>query len=43
MTLDFTERLEELAEELEILNSEARELEGTVLDSVAKILEVSLK
>jgi len=36
---DFFERLEELNEELEVLNSEARELEGRINENVAKILE----
>ena len=36
---DFAERLEELNEELEVLNSEARELEGRIGENVAKLLE----
>lgn len=36
---DFAERLEELNEELEVLNGEARELEGRIADNVAKLLE----
>ncbi len=36
---DFYERLEELNEELEILNSEARELEGRIAENVTMILE----
>jgi type I restriction enzyme M protein len=36
---DFTERLEELNEELEILNSEARELEERIAENVNKLLE----
>jgi type I restriction enzyme M protein len=36
---DFLERLEELNEELEVLNSEARELEDRIAENVAKILE----
>jgi len=36
---DFYERLEELNEELEVLNSEARELEDRIAENVAKILE----
>jgi len=36
---DFFERLEELNEELEVLNNEARELEDRIADNVAKILE----
>src|SRR5262249_6174426 len=34
--IDFTERLEELNEELEVLNSEARELEERIAANVAK-------
>jgi len=37
---DFTERLEELNEELEILNCEARELEGAISLNVSQLLEV---
>lgn len=36
---DFKERLEELNEELEVLNSEARELEERIAENVAKLLE----
>jgi len=36
---DFTERLEELHEELETLNREARELEERIAGNVAKLLE----
>jgi len=36
---DFKERLEELNEELEILNVEARELEGRIAQNVEKLLE----
>lgn len=36
--VDFNERLEELAEELEVLNSEARELEGRIGENVARVL-----
>jgi type I restriction enzyme M protein len=36
---DFLERLEELNEELEVLNSEARELEDQIAENVTKILE----
>jgi type I restriction enzyme M protein len=36
---DFAERLEELNEELEVLNAEARALEGRIAENVAKILE----
>src|SRR5205823_776375 len=38
--IDFAERLEELSEELEVLNSEARELEERIAANVAKLLEV---
>jgi len=37
----FSERLEELNEELEVLNSEARELEERIASNVAKILEAA--
>jgi type I restriction enzyme M protein len=36
---DFKERLEELNEELELLNAEARELEERIADNVGKLLE----
>jgi type I restriction enzyme M protein len=36
--VDFTERLEELNEELEVLNAEARELEERIADNVALVL-----
>ena len=36
---DFAEKLEELNEELEVLNSEARELEEQIGENVAKLLE----
>jgi type I restriction enzyme M protein len=36
---DFAEKLEELNEELEVLNSEARELEERIGENVAKLLE----
>jgi type I restriction enzyme M protein len=36
---DFKERLEELNEELQVLNVEARELEDQVSEDVVKILE----
>lgn len=36
---DFYERLEELNEELEVFNAEARELEDTIAENVASILE----
>jgi type I restriction enzyme M protein len=36
---DFAERLEELNEELEVLNSEALELEERIAENVAKLLE----
>ena len=35
----FAERLEELNEELEILNAEARELEERIAENVVKLLE----
>ena len=35
----FAERLEELNEELEVLNSEASELEQRIANNVAKLLE----
>ncbi|MDZ4688649.1 MAG: class I SAM-dependent DNA methyltransferase [Planctomycetaceae bacterium] len=38
---DFAERLEELNEELEVLNSEARELEDRIAENVAKLLETA--
>jgi len=38
----FTERLEELNEELEVLNLEARELEEQIAANVAKLLEETL-
>jgi type I restriction enzyme M protein len=37
----FAERLEELKEELEVLNSEARELEERIAGNVAKLLEAA--
>lgn len=37
---DFKERLEELNEELETLNAEARELEERIAENVAKLLEM---
>lgn len=36
---DFAEKLEELNEELEVLNAEARELEDRIASNVAKLLE----
>jgi type I restriction enzyme M protein len=39
---DFAERLEELNEELEVLNVEARELEEQIAANVAKLLEETL-
>ena len=36
---DFAERLQELNEELERLNAEARGLEGRISENVAKLLE----
>jgi type I restriction enzyme M protein len=38
---DFSERLEELNEELEILNAEARELEEKISESVTSLLEAA--
>jgi type I restriction enzyme M protein len=38
-TFDFTERLEELNEELEVLNAEAHQLEERISENVAMILE----
>jgi type I restriction enzyme M protein len=38
----FAERLEELNEELEVLNSEARELEDRVAQNVVRLLEVGV-
>jgi type I restriction enzyme M protein len=38
----FAERLEELNEELEILNAEARELEERIAENVGKLLEESV-
>jgi type I restriction enzyme M protein len=40
---DFAERLEELNEELEVLNSEARELEERIAENVAKLVEGGLR
>jgi len=37
---DFKERLEELNEKLQVLNVEARELEGQISENITKILEV---
>ena len=37
--VDFAERLEELNEELEVLNAEARELEERIGENVALLLE----
>jgi type I restriction enzyme M protein len=37
---DFAEKLEELNEQLEVLNAEARELEDRIGENVAKLLEV---
>jgi type I restriction enzyme M protein len=36
---DFAERLQELNEELEILNREARELEERVAENIMKMVE----
>jgi type I restriction enzyme M protein len=38
-SFEFTERLEELSEDLEILNTEARALEERIAENVAKLLE----
>jgi len=38
----FAERLEELNEELEVLNSEASELEERIANNVVELLEASL-
>jgi type I restriction enzyme M protein len=38
---DFAEKLEELNEELEVLNNEARELEDRIASNVAKLLEAA--
>ena len=38
---NFAERLEELSEELDVLNAEARELEERIAGNVAKLLEVA--
>jgi len=38
---EFSERLQELNEELELLNTEARELEDRIAENVAKLLEVN--
>jgi type I restriction enzyme M protein len=35
---DFRERLEELNEKLELLNAEARDLEGRIMENVGKLL-----
>jgi len=40
--VDFAERLEELNEELEVLNSEARELEDRIAENVAHLLETAI-
>ena len=39
--VDFTERLEELNEELEVLNAEARELEDKIAVNVVSVLEAA--
>lgn len=39
----FAERLEELSEELEVLNAEARELEGRIAGNVATLIESTLR
>ena len=38
---EFSERLQQLNEELEVLNSEARELEGQIAENVRRLLEES--
>jgi type I restriction enzyme M protein len=38
--VDFAGRLEELNEELEVLNAEARELEARIAENVAKVLAI---
>src|SRR4030042_1403531 len=40
---DFYERLEELNEELELLNAEARDMEGRIADNVSELLNTNLK
>lgn len=39
MTLIFAERLEEMNEELEVLNVEARELEERIAENATRLLE----
>ncbi len=39
---DFQEKLEEMNEALEVLNTEARELENRIADNVAKLLETAV-
>jgi len=39
--VDFAERLEELSEEMEVLNAEARELEERITTSVSTLLEIA--
>ncbi|MEQ5778586.1 SAM-dependent DNA methyltransferase [Thalassospira sp. NFXS8] len=39
--VDFTERLQELNEELEVLNAEARELESQIAENVVTVLEAA--
>lgn len=39
--VDFAERLEELAEELEVLKSESQELETVIAQNIARVLEVA--
>jgi len=39
---DFAERLEELNEELETLNAQARELEERIAENVARLLEMAV-
>jgi len=39
--VDFAERMEELSEELEVLNAEARELEDRIAENVVRVLEAA--
>jgi type I restriction enzyme M protein len=41
--VNFTERFEELNEELEVLNAEARELEAKIAKNVVSVLEATLR
>ena len=38
---DFYERLEELNEELDVLNAEARELEASIAESISAVMDAS--